>query len=254
MGSGMFPSAPLIGLTLDHEPGGPGQYSAFPWYALRANYMSAVIKAGGLPVALPYAPCLSEQMIARLDGLIVTGGAFDIAPSLYGEEQAVETVRLKPSRTAAECALIEAARARGLPVFGICGGMQLLAAMLGGSLIQDIASSVPDALPHEQPNPRDEAGHIVILEPDTLLARIVGRPSMAVNSSHHQAVRAISRARVAARAEDGVIEAIEDPSMPFCIGVQWHPEFSIDPGDEALMTAFVAAARERMTREAKAGV
>ncbi len=244
MGSGMNASLPLIGVTLDQEPGGPAQYSAFPWYAVRANYMGAVVKAGGLPVALSHTPCLADETVSRLDGLIVTGGAFDIDPALYGEARDERTPLLKPGRTQAELKLIGAARTRGIPVFGICGGMQLLAAVLGGTLYQDIAAVIPDALPHEQPNPRDEAGHIVMLEAGTRLAEIVGRPSMAVNSSHHQAVRDPGRAVVAARAEDGVIEAIEDPHAAFCLGVQWHPEFSIDPGDRALFAAFVAAARK----------
>ncbi|AQS84339.1 MAG: gamma-glutamyl-gamma-aminobutyrate hydrolase family protein [Acetobacter aceti] len=238
-----FAPMPLIGVTLDQEPGGSGQYSAFPWYALRANYMGAVIKAGGLPVALPYAPCLTGKILDRLDGLIVTGGAFDIDPALYGEERNETTTTLKPGRTAAEMALLEAAMKRDIPVLGICGGMQLLAAALDGSLIQDIASEQPTALPHEQPNPRDQAGHIVSIEPYSLLGQIVGRGTMAVNSSHHQAVRDPGRGRVSARAEDGIIEAIEDPSARFCVGVQWHPEFLIDPGDLALFTAFVEAAQ-----------
>ncbi|NHO33777.1 gamma-glutamyl-gamma-aminobutyrate hydrolase family protein [Acetobacter fallax] len=239
----MTASLPLIGVTLDQEPGGPGQYSAFPWYAVRANYMSAVVKAGGLPVALSHMPCLAAEVVSRLDGLVVTGGAFDIDPALYGEARDERTPLLKPGRTQAELKLIEAARARGIPVFGICGGMQLLAAVLGGTLYQDIEVAIPGALPHEQPNPRDEAGHCVSVVPGTRLAGIVGRASMAVNSSHHQAVRDPGQAVVSARAEDGVIEAIEDSEAVFCIGVQWHPEFSIDPGDRALFAAFVAAAR-----------
>ncbi|MBV1837519.1 gamma-glutamyl-gamma-aminobutyrate hydrolase family protein [Acetobacter estunensis] len=256
MGSAMShpASLPLIGVTSDHESGGPEQYSAFPWYALRANYMGAVIKAGGLPVALPHAPCLADEMIARLDGLIVTGGAFDIDPSLYGAQREALTTTLKPSRTDSELALLNAARVRDLPVLGICGGMQLLAAALGGTLIQDIATERPDALPHEQPNPRDQAGHIVTLTPDTLLGRIVERASMAVNSSHHQAVRDPGRAIISARAEDGIIEAIEDPHARFCVGVQWHPEFLIDPGDRALLAAFVAAAIHNKTTVSGDGV
>ncbi|NHN89642.1 gamma-glutamyl-gamma-aminobutyrate hydrolase family protein [Acetobacter conturbans] len=239
-----FAPLPLVGVTLDQEPGGSGQYSAFPWYALRANYMGAVVKAGGLPVALSHAPCLAEQVVARLDALIVTGGAFDIDPKLYGTPRAETTTTLKPARTAAEMALLEAALKRNIPVLGICGGMQLMAAALEGTLIQDISTEQPDALPHEQPNPRDQAGHIVHIEQNTLLGQIVGRGTMAVNSSHHQAVRTPGRARVSARAEDGIIEAIEYPSARFCVGVQWHPEFLIDPGDSALFAAFIQAAQD----------
>ncbi|MBO1358851.1 gamma-glutamyl-gamma-aminobutyrate hydrolase family protein [Acetobacter sacchari] len=239
---------PVIGVTMDQEPGGSGQYSAFPWYALRANYMSAIIGADGVPVAIPHAPCMAGAFLDRLDGLVVTGGAFDIDPALYGDETLHPSTQLKPARTRSELALIEAARARGMPILGICGGMQLLAAVLGGSLYQDITEAIPNALPHEQPNPRDEAGHIVMIEPGTRLAAIVGRSRMAVNSSHHQAVRDPGRAIISARAEDGVIEAIEDGEATFCLGVQWHPEFLIDAGDKAIFAAFVSACRDWRAR------
>ena len=239
-----FAPLPLIGVTLDQESGGAGQYSAFPWYALRANYMGAIVKAGGLPVALSHAPCLAEKIVSRLDGLVVTGGAFDIDPALYGAAREDGTTTLKPARTAAEMALLEAALRRGVPVLGICGGMQLLAAALGGTLMQDIATERPDALPHEQPTPRDQAGHEVFIEQGSLLGRIVGRGRMAVNSSHHQAVKTPGRAHVSARAEDGILEATADPSTSFCVGVQWHPEFLLDQGYGALFAAFVPAPRD----------
>ena len=177
---------------------------------------------------------------------MVTGGAFDIDPALYGEE-AHPTVALKTGRTQAELALIGGALDRGLPTLGICGGMQLLAVVLGGSLIQHIPDVMPTALAHEQAGPRDRAGHSVAVAPGTALRAITGRGAMEVNSSHHQAVRAPGRAVVSATAPDGVIEAIETPDMAqggaFCLGVQWHPEFLIDEGDTKLFAAFVAAAR-----------
>ncbi len=148
----------------------------------------------------------------------------------------------KRRRTEAELALLRGAIERDMPVLGICGGQQLLAVALGGSLIQHIPDSVPDALAHEQPNPRHEAGHAVRVEPGTLLARIVGTGAMQVNSSHHQAVRDPGRGRVNALAGDGVVEGIEDPAARFCLGVQWHPEFGIDPGDRRLFQALVSAA------------
>jgi putative glutamine amidotransferase len=172
----------------------------------------------------------------------VTGGAFDVSPALYGVGETHPTVTLKHGRTAAELALLRGAMARGMPVLGICGGMQLLAVALGGTLIQHIPDSVPNALPHEQPNPRHEAGHQVCIESNTRLHAIVGTARMAVNSSHHQAVRDPGRAIVNAVAPDGVIEGIEDPAAVFLIGVQWHPEFHIDAGDRRLFAALVAAA------------
>ncbi len=232
---------PLVGITLDAEP--PGGYSKYPWYALRANYAEAVIAAGGLPVALPHDDALAADWLDRLDALIVTGGAFDVDPALYGESRHA-TVTLKEDRTAAELALTRGAVARGMPVLGICGGQQLLAVALGGSLIQHIPDSITDALEHEQPNPRHHPGHEVAVVSGTLLHRIVGAGSMQVNSAHHQAVRAPGEALVNAVAPDGVIEGIEAIDARFCLGVQWHPEFFIDPGDRRIFDALIAACRE----------
>ena len=129
-----------------------------------------------------------------------------------------------------------------MPVLGICGGQQLLAVALGGSLIQHIPDSIARALAHEQPNQRHEPGHDITVVAGTLLHRIVGVESMAVNSSHHQAVRAPGPfATVNATAPDGVIEGIEDGRFLFCLGVQWHPEFHIDPGDRRIFDALIAA-------------
>ncbi len=234
------PPRPVIGVTLDAEA--PGGYSKFPWYALRANYAAAIAGAGGLPVALPHLPDLAEAMLERIDALVVTGGAFDVDPAMYGDGERHGTVTLKQARTAAELALLRGALARDMPVLGICGGEQLLAVALGGTLIQHIPDAVPAALAHEQPNPRDQPGHAVALVPGTLLARIVGAPTMAVNSAHHQAVRAPGpTATVNATAPDGVIEGIEDSRLRFCLGVQWHPEFLIDPGDARIFAALIAA-------------
>lgn len=232
----------IIGVTLDSEQA--GGYSKFPWYALRQNYMAAIAGAGGLPMALPHLPDLAEAMLDRIDALVITGGAFDVDPAMYGDTDMHEKVSLKQGRTAAELALLRGALARDMPVLGICGGQQLLAVALGGSLIQHIPDSVADALAHEQPNPRDQAGHKVSVMAGSLLHRVVGTTEMAVNSSHHQAVRAPGpHATVNATAPDGVIEGIEDARYRFCVGVQWHPEFLIDQGDGKIIAALVAACR-----------
>ena len=231
---------PIIGLTLDSEQ--PGGYSKYPWYAVRQNYADAIVAAGGLPVALPHNAALAGQYLEMIDALVVTGGAFDVDPALYGEGGRHATVTLKENRTQAELALTQGALERNRPVLGICGGEQLLAVALGGALIQHIPDSVPHALAHEQPNPRHEPGHAVAVTPGTLLHRIVGSAEMQVNSAHHQAVRSPGpRAVVNAVAPDGVIEGIEDAGYRFCLGVQWHPEYLIDPGDRRIFDALIAA-------------
>ena len=232
---------PIIGITMDAEM--PGGYSKFPWYALRENYAGVVVKAGGLPFFLPHEAALADDYLDRIDGLIVTGGAFDVDPALYGANDRHESVILKENRTAFELAIAERALARNLPVFGICGGQQLLNVALGGTLIQHIPAAVTGALAHEQPNPRDEAGHSVAIAAGTRLRDIVGVAEMQVNSAHHQAADTVKPpAVVNAMAPDGVIEGIEAPGYRFCIGVQWHPEFEVDPHDIRIFRAFVDAA------------
>lgn len=237
------PMTPLIGITLDWEP--PGGYSKFPWYALRENYAGAISGAGGLPVPLPHNHGAVAGYLDRLDALVVTGGAFDVDPALFGDAARHDSVTTKDRRTRFEWAMIDGALARKLPVLGICGGQQLLNVVLGGTLIQHIPDTVPGALAHEQPNPRDEPGHEVAIVADTLLRRVVGCERLAVNSAHHQAVARLGDGvLVNARAGDGVIEGIEHPGHRFCIGVQWHPEFLLSAGDRRLFDALIAEARQ----------
>jgi putative glutamine amidotransferase len=233
---------PIIGITLDWEKA--GEYSAFPHYALRENYAIAVSRAGGVPFMLPHHVELVEDMLALLDGLIITGGNFDIDPSYYGGGEKHPTVVTKDTRTAFETAITTLALARNLPVLGICGGQQLLNVILGGSLIQHIPDSIDQALEHEQKHPRNQPGHEVVITENTLLHRIVGGTQLAVNTSHHQAVRSVAPGVIVnAVAPDGVIEGIESTQHAFCLGVQWHPEYEISEGDSRLFAALVKAAR-----------
>jgi putative glutamine amidotransferase len=232
---------PVIGLTLDHEP--PGGWSKYPWYAIRENYCNAVRHAGGLPILLPHDPEAAADYADRIDGLIITGGGFDVDPALFGAATRHPTVETKDRRTAFELAAARVALGRDMPVLGICGGQQLLNVALGGTLIQHIPDEVPGALPHRQPNPRDEPGHDVRVIAGTLLHRIAGTEHLAVNSAHHQAVKAAGPGVVIdAVAGDGVVEGIEDPRRRFCLGVQWHPEFEIGEADRRIFRAFVEAA------------
>jgi len=233
----------VIGVTRDAEE--PGGYSKLPWYALRKNYFSSLAEAGALPLALPHQVELVEAYLDQIDGLVITGGAFDVDPALYGGGPTHPTVTLKANRTDFELAVTRGALARNMPVLGICGGQQLLAVALGGSLIQHIPDSIAGALEHEQPNPRDQPGHEIAIAEDTLLSRIVGKPRMAVNSAHHQAVAAPGEGAVVnALAPDGVVEGVEHPGYRFALGVQWHPEYAVDPADPLIFQAFVAACRE----------
>ncbi|HVJ52189.1 MAG TPA: gamma-glutamyl-gamma-aminobutyrate hydrolase family protein [Aliidongia sp.] len=239
-----MPRPVTIGLTLDSEP--PGGYSKFPWYAIRENYCGAVVRAGGLPILLPHEPDEVEKYLALVDGLIVTGGAFDVDPALFGASARHASVTTKDRRTAFELAATRGALAADKPILGICGGQQLLNVALGGTLIQHIPDEIEAPLAHEQPNPRDEPGHTVRIKPGTLLHRIAGLDEIAVNSAHHQAVKDVAGDVVIdAVAPDGVIEGIEAPGRRFCLGVQWHPEFEIGPADARLFRAFVDAAGAR---------
>ncbi len=232
---------PIIGVTLDSEP--PGGWSKLPWYALRENYMDSLSDAGAAPVALPHLPGRAETYLDLIDGLLITGGAFDVDPAMYGGGAKHETVNLKQRRTRFEWAITTAVLNANLPVLGICGGQQLLNVILGGTLIQHIPDAVPGALAHEQPNPRDEPGHDIKIKEGTLLRQIVGKATMAVNSAHHQAVDMVGPGVVvSAQAPDGVVEAIEHGGYRFCLGVEWHPEYRVDPADPLILNAFVSSA------------
>ena len=245
---------PRIGITLDRED--PGGYSKFPWYALRENYCDSIHAAGGIALPLPHTLSLIEDYTDFLDGVVITGGNFDIDPAYYGEESSHPTVKLKPTRTNFEWKLIEKALEKGLPILGICGGMQLLNVYFGGTLMQHIPDEFETSLFHEQPNPRNEPSHLVHIQPKTRLHALsvplgapLGAPlgkteEIAVNSAHHQAVKILGKNLVVnAIASDGLIEGLEHLDYAFCLGVQWHPEFSLSETDRALFTTFVQQAQ-----------
>jgi putative glutamine amidotransferase len=220
----------------------PGGYSSFPWYALRENYCTAITAAGGVPLPLPHGSI--DEYIGLIDGLVVTGGGFDIDPNLYGDTTSHPTVTTKPGRTAFEWDILNRAHQHNKAILGICGGMQLLNVVLGGSLIQHIPGEVSDCLQHEQTNPASEASHTITITDGSFLHKIVGQKMIAVNSSHHQAVKVAAPALVInAIATDGVIEGIEDPKRRFCLGVQWHPEFHISQADRQIFQAFISQAQ-----------
>lgn len=233
-------TGPVIGITLDYETN--GGYSKLPWYALRENYCAAVSRFGALPVPLPHEAGQVAEYLGLIDGLIITGGAFDVSPELYGESAKHEKTSTKDRRTQFEFAITKGAIEQKTPILGICGGEQLLNVVLGGTLIQHIPDTIKNPLEHEQKNPRNEPGHEVTIKKGTLLSRIAGTEKIAVNTAHHQAIATAAPDTVVnATTSDGVIEGIELPSHPFCLGVQWHPEYFVDAADEKIFQAFINA-------------
>lgn len=230
---------PIIGVTFDSEEGG---YSPYPWYALRENYCSAISRVGGIPFPLIHELSLLEEYLHLIDGLVVTGGDFDIDPQLFGASYCHDSIKTKPKRTQFELEMTKKSLEKNKPVLGICGGMQLLNVIMGGTLIQHIPEEVPDSLKHSQSNPRHEPSHKVDIIKETLLHRIVKDDSMLVNSSHHQAIKIPGRdVLINAVAPDGIVEGIEIKQYSFCLGVQWHPEYFISPKDTSIFKALYDA-------------
>jgi putative glutamine amidotransferase len=226
-------------LTLDFDP-------ESVQYRLGRAYADAVLGAGGLPLPLAYGDgSVADDYLSLCDAVVITGGDFDIAPERYGEVRRPACRPSIDSRTAFEWALCEAALRARRPLLGICGGMQLLNVVRGGSLHQDLATElgVPGHERGTQPRPPEHPVHVV---PGTLLARTAGDGPLTVNSTHHQAVRTLGTGvLVSARAPDDVVEAIELPDLPFALGVQWHPERLVsDPAHRAIWSALVGAARD----------
>ncbi|MBR4082006.1 MAG: gamma-glutamyl-gamma-aminobutyrate hydrolase family protein [Clostridia bacterium] len=233
---------PLIGVT-----GGPGSDERA--LVLFRNYMKAVLDAGGLPVAI--SPDASEdelrELISRLDGMLVTGG-LDVDPSLYGMDKHPSMGETSLLRDAVEAACVRLCREMNKPVLGICRGLQIMVAALGGTLVQDIPTQKPSEINHF-PCRTDwhiREAHTVSTVRGTRLEVIAGG-TYSVNSYHHQAIDAIPEGmRVAAHAEDGLIEAVECCNGALCLGVQWHPErlYDADPNAAALFRALVDNARK----------
>ena len=217
------------------------------------DYRQAILHAGG-EVRILEAATPAEQALAGIDGLMLTGGD-DVAPARYGESPHPAVIPVDEARDEFEIRLIAAARRANLPILGICRGIQVLNVAGGGTLIQDIPSQVTGALDHALDAPLHEPfslAHEVWIEKDSLLSRLMRErivdDTCEVNSRHHQAVKDVAAGfRVTATAPDGVIEAIEDPSLRFCLGVQWHPENFFRTGEfRPLFEGFLEEARRNV--------
>jgi putative glutamine amidotransferase len=243
------PAAPLIGITgYVVEPGTQGD-EGLGNFRITRTYRDAVSRAGGAPVHLVPVPSGEvDRLVDRLDGLVLAGGP-DVDPALYGEAPHPSVKVLAPERQDFDLALAREALRRRMPLLGICLGSQEINVARGGSLVQDIPSEVAQSAGHSKLELGElRAGvHEVTFVAGTSLASFYDRPTIRVNSAHHQAVETLGEGLVvAARASDGVVEGFVLPDHPFLVGVQYHPEIQNDPPGlhDRLFAAFVAAAAE----------
>jgi len=240
---------PMIGITCDFAAGERPPFSGEePTLFLRTRYVRAVEAHGGVPLLLPVVsgqPSI-DRLLDQIDGLLITGSGPDLHPALYGERPRFSFRIMRPERAHFEIALTRRALRRGVPILGICGGMQLLNVACGGTLVQDVARQIVSPLPHRQKGKGQDLSHTVVVEPGSLLFRIVNKRRLKTNSFHHQAVKRIAEGfRISARAGDGVIEGIEKTNAPFVMGVQWHPEYLFSRHRDArrIFLGFLRAAR-----------
>jgi putative glutamine amidotransferase len=213
---------PLIGITSYVEPARWGVWDMRA-VLLPESYVRMVHDAGGRAVVVPPLDEDASDLLRRLDGIVLAGGA-DVEPARYGAEAHPRTVA-RPDRDAGELAVARAAIDIDLPVLGVCRGMEVLAVAYGGTLHQHL----PDLLGHErhQPEPGVQGRHAAHFVAGSRAAKIFGATAD-VNSYHHQAINDPGRLTVTGWADDEVIEAVEDPSLRFLVGVQWHPEEQLD--------------------------
>jgi putative glutamine amidotransferase len=223
-------SLPIIGITgrTDQSARPPN----VPLFSVSQAYVQAVLMGKGAPVIVP--PYLEEAelhaIFEGLDGLLLSGGG-DILPALYGEEDSGLLWIVDEQRDRTELALARWALAEGLPLLAICRGMQVLNVAAGGTLIQDIPTQVLNGLTHSSVTgrPKSSVAHTIEVTRGSRLATLIDAGQSGVNSSHHQAVKDVGTGLVVtARAPDGIIEGLESPDHPFCIGVQWHPEAMVE--------------------------
>ncbi len=242
---------PLIGVTA-----GEVENKKWPWspiiYGQSHTYIDAIIHAGGIPVIIPLTQddSVTEAIYKKLDGILFSGGN-DISPGLYGKQPLETDLDVSDFRDGVEAQLMRLALKDHKPILGICRGAQLLNALCGGTLYQDIAHDLPDAHNHESSTEAQNTTHIAHLlkiAEHSRLAEILGTTPVKTNAHHHQAVKRIGdNLQAVAWAEDGIIEAIEQPGDAFVIGVQSHPESlesAAEPRWQRLFSAFVEASAQ----------
>ncbi len=228
---------PVIGVSCYGEP---AQWGAWKTDAvlIHREYVAALQEVGAAVLLVPPGATAEtvHSIVDRVDGLVIAGGP-DIDPALYGADAHPTTDRPRADRDETELMLYESARERGIPVLGVCRGMQMMAVASGGSLVQDLPSAGYGLVHRDAPGTFH--AHGATFSESSLAAQILGN-EMVVNSSHHQSVDDAGSLTVTGRADDGTIEVLEDPEADFVLGVQWHPEMT---DDRRLFVALVNAAR-----------
>ena len=220
---------PIIGLTSQFEYSVSRKFNK-----LNYTYIDAVVKGGGVPIIIPILKNLDDldKYLDSVDGIIFTGGE-DISPLLFGEDPTKEVDTICYDRDKIELELFKRAYSRGMPILGICRGLQLINVALGGTLYQDINSQLPNSLGHISTYNIEGGYHSVDIINDTILYDILGKEKINVNSQHHQSVKELGKnLRVNALSSDGVIEGIETTTGNFVLGVQFHPEAMIEEAKE----------------------
>jgi putative glutamine amidotransferase len=246
-------TSPLIGITAD-VAGASAQVSNRTndtTLFLPQRYLAAIERAGAIPVVLSSNRTKStvRQLLSLLDGLVLSGGNFDIHPRYYGERPIKELGEVKSARTDFELAITDQALQQDLPILGICGGAQAINVALGGSLYQDITTQLSDAGAGEHSSKNPSGGHSIHIESGTRLFDIVKRSILKVNTSHHQAVKRLGRGLIVnAVADDGVIEGIESTEHGFVLGMQWHPEVLAprQQHQQRIFSSFAAFCKKRL--------
>ena len=237
----------IVAITTDRRNKGPIVHSANirpsrPEVFLKENMIAMLQKMGIDVLLLPPESAASalDFVVNHCDGVIISGGAFDIDPKHYGQSIVGRIDSVDEGRSSMELHLATLCIEQNIPLLGICGGMQAMVVANGGSLIQDIGTQIPNALQHEQPSDPIQGWHSVEFLHEKWKKWFEG-DSIMVNSTHHQAVDALGNFVVTGRAADGVIEAVEHPKLDFCVGVQWHPELL----DNRIFKAFAEAMLEK---------
>ncbi|WP_274307436.1 gamma-glutamyl-gamma-aminobutyrate hydrolase family protein [Solibacillus daqui] len=225
---------PIIGLTM-HPVEGKME--------INNSYIQAIKRAGGIPVCVPYMD--EETVDTVLNGLsaILLIGGYDVNPLIFDQEPHYKLGTVIDERDRSDILIAKKAFERNMPMLGICRGEQVMNVAFGGTLLQDIDTQVKNVLKHTQASMRHELTHTVELFPSKL-QEIIGQETILTNSYHHQAVDIVAPGfLINAQAKDGVIEGIEHPEHPYCIGVQWHPEgLQNDQPSEKLFNSFIEAA------------